>query len=154
MAWKNKFLSKSPFNRRRNPEIEKRVEETWRNQEPTGVEKAVAGAKGAGRMMASMVPTAGKIAIGGIGGLMAAQAIRGAVKAPVAAAIGAAPAIGGYIAAKAIIKGVKKRRARKAAEREIAQMEQQAVAKQTYSQMYGKDREKRIAEEYRKSRGQ
>jgi Na+/alanine symporter len=96
----------------------------------------------------------GKIAIGGVGGLMAAQAVRNAIKSPVSAAIGVAPAIGGFIAAKAIIKGVKKRRARKEAERLIAKQEQQAVAEQTHSQMFGKEREKRIAEEYRRSREQ
>ena len=153
MAWKSKFLSKSPFNRRRNPEIEKRVEETWRNQEPTGVEKAVRGAKELGKGIFQMTPTLGKAAIGGVGGLMAAQAVKRAVKAPVAAAVGIAPAIGGYLAAKAIIKGVKKRRARKAAEKEMANEQQQAVAQQSYSQAFGKGREQRIAEEYRRSRG-
>jgi uncharacterized membrane protein (Fun14 family) len=153
MTWKKRFLSKSPFERRRDPRVEKYVEENWRNQEPTGVEKAVQGVKGLGRHMWDNAGLGGKIAIGGVGGLMAAQAVRRAIKAPVAAAIGVAPAIGGYLAAKAIIKGVKKRRARKEAEKLIAQQEQQAVKEQTYSEMFGKEREKRIAEEYRRSRG-
>ena len=153
MTWKNKFLGKSPLNRRRDPKIEKYVEENWRNQEPTGVEKVFQGVKDTGRMLWHSSPIGAKIAMGGVGGLMAAQAIKRAIKSPIAAAIGVVPVIGGYLAAKAIIKGVKKRRARKEAEMEIANQEQQAVKEQTYSQMFGKDREKRIAEEYRRSVG-
>ena len=153
MTWKKRFLSKTPFERKKDPRVEKYVEENWRNQEPTGVEKAVMGLKDLGRKAWHETPLGGKIFMGGVGALAAGQAIKRAIQSPVSAAIGAAPAIGGYLAAKAIIKGVKKRRARKEAEKLIAQQEQQAVKEQTYSQMFGKEREKRIAEEYRRSRG-